>query len=156
MDKNTQNAHIDIAYATFCAAQFSQAAPSCITRAIGAMLNVLPTAWRVVGMTPLAHRMLKGADKELPKGVTRAHVVSRTATLREVLIGPELSRDEFVETFLGKADQTLLCGPRENNERIARRDDIMWFENAGDDPLFQDRSLKARFGPAERSFIANF
>jgi hypothetical protein len=126
------------------------------------MLNVLPTAWRVVGMTPLANSMLKGADKKLPKGVTRAHMSSRTGTLRKVLIGPKLSRDEFVEIFLGKADQTLLCGPGENNEQIAFRNDIMWFENPGDDPLFQDRPALSGPKPqgalwaAERSFIASF
>jgi hypothetical protein len=144
--------HVNVAYALFAAAHGEpDANVSCVNRAIGNLLGPLPTAWRVVGITPLALSMLDGT--KTIKGVTRGHIKQRIDVVREMLAGPLPTLAEFEARMLGAEDRTILCGPKENNDRLTERDDIVWFDNEGDDPLFQEASLKARFGPLEKEFV---
>ena len=149
--------HLQIAFAAISTAQVKPAATdvTALTRAMSALLTPLPSFWRVVGMTPLALSIL--ADnldaKRLPKGIQRAHLRKRADTVTNIINGPALTFAEFEAIVTGEADHTILCGPGENNDRLADRDDLIRFDNEGDDPLFQPRGFAARWSDAERELV---
>ena len=152
-----QKHYISIAHAAFSTAQ---AGPNAVditsfTRGIYALLSPAPTFWRVVGMTPNALLILRDNldEKKLPKGLQRGHIVKRAKTIKTLLNGPTLSLEKFERAMLSEADHTILCDKGENNNQLASRDDIIPFDNSGDDPLFQPRGLAARWSDSEKALV---
>ncbi len=149
--------YISIAHVAFSTAQTVPDAVhiSSFTRGIYALLSPAPTFWRVVGITRNSLLILSDNldAKRLPKGLQRAHIYQRADTIKALLKGPALSLDEFERAVLGEADHTVLCAKGENNNHLAYRDDIINFDNSGDDPLFQPHGFAARWGDGEKALV---
>jgi hypothetical protein len=129
--------------------------PSITSRTLASELCVVRSRWRVIGFTPSALVLLRNhIGKPLPK-VTRAHLRQRATTVKEMLLGPEQTKLQFVNRILGKADHCVLAVRGENNKAIGERTDLIWFPNEGDDPLFQERSLKPRWREAEWELVGS-
>ncbi|MBT5049197.1 MAG: hypothetical protein HOM58_11915 [Rhodospirillaceae bacterium] len=130
--------------------------PYVTSRTLASELCIVRSRWRVIGFTPLAFELLREhIEKSLPK-VTRAHLRQRADTVREMLQGPELTQRQFINRILGTADHCVLAVRGENNKSIGGRTDLISFPNEGDDPLFQERSLKPRWREAEWKFVGKF
>jgi hypothetical protein len=127
--------------------------PSITSRTLASELCIVRSRWRVIGFTPSALELLQeNIGKALPK-VTRAHLRQRADTIREMLRGKEITQRQFVNRILGKADHCVLAVRGENNKTIGERTDLILFPNDGDDPLFQERSLKPRWRDAEWKLV---
>jgi len=152
-----QKHYLSIAHAAFSTAQTAPDAVhiSSFSRGISALLSPAPTFWRVVGITRNALSiLLDNLDaKQLPKGLQRAHICQRADTIKTLLNGPTLSLEEFERAVLGEADHTILCAKGENNNQLAYRDDIISFDNSGDDPLFQPHGFAARWDGGEKALV---
>ena len=148
---------IENAYSVFCQHRASWRRgyqhPSITSRTLASELCIVRSRWRVIGFTPAALELLQeNIGKPLPK-VTRAHLRQRADTIGEMLQGVELTQRQFVNRILGKADHFVLAVRGENNKTIGDRSDLIFFANQGDDPLFQERSLKPRWREGEWEMV---
>ncbi len=151
--------YITVTHAAFTAAQTKpdEVDISSFTRAIYALLSPSRTFWRAVGITPAALAVLGNnldiRRQSCPSGIQRAHIQQRSQTVAALLKGPPLTPEQLEQAILGEADHTVICAKGENNNKLPTRTDIIWFDNEGDDPLFQSKGFSARWSDPERALV---
>jgi hypothetical protein len=125
-----------------------------LTAVFTAMMGARKGAWRVIGITPAALKLL--GENKFIKGkhsIARGHLVDRIATVRKLFNRDNPYEIEEFYSVFSEGDKTVLMTYQENGVGRQFPDYIDIDEKNPNGDLFKCMSVGFRFGLVEKDFL---